>query len=211
MESLQNIIIICIKPLYTMHCQNLRVKNRVMTDNSEDYKNIREFLQGNQSAFNLLVMKYQQKIYWHARRMTGNHLDADEIVQEVLLVMYNKLKTFKFESSLYTWIYSIVTTRSLNYIKKKKIRYFFSLDDFEALQQSSSDDIVSSLEAKDKLKMLDVVLQKLPGKQKEVFIMRTFEELSYEEISEITGTSIGGLKANYFHAIKKITEQVKDE
>ncbi len=87
-----------------------------------DFALIKDFVEGNDSAFNRLAVKYQDKIYWHARRMTGNHLDADEIVQEVLLVLYNKLKTFKFNSSLKTWIYKITFTRSLNLIKKNKIK-----------------------------------------------------------------------------------------
>lgn len=182
-----------------------------MAENTEDFKLIREFLTGSQSAFNSLVIKYQQKIYWHARRMTGNHLDADEVVQEVLLVLYNKLKTFKFESSFYTWLYTIVSTRSLNFIKRNKIKQFLSFEDNETLQKKSSDDIVKNIEAKEKLDKLNEVLKKIPPKQRNVFIMRAFEELSYEEISEITGKSIGGLKANYFHALKKITEQMSYE
>ena len=96
-----------------------------MHELSNDFELIRNFIDGNESAFNRLAVKYQEKIYWHARRMTGNHLDADEIVQEVLLVLYNKLKTFEFKSSLYTWIYTITNTRSINYHKEKKSEKLF--------------------------------------------------------------------------------------
>ncbi len=71
-----------------------------MTSEKSDYDLIKEFIGGSEIAFNVLARRYQEKIYWHARRMTGNHLDADDIVQQVLLVMFNKLKTFKFQSSL---------------------------------------------------------------------------------------------------------------
>ena len=81
----------------------------------DDFELIKSFIEGNESAFNRFIYKYQDKIYWHARRMTGNHLDADEIVQEVLIVIYNKIKSFEFKSSLYTWIYTITNTRSINY------------------------------------------------------------------------------------------------
>ena len=80
---------------------------------NNDFELAKNFLNGDESAFNRLAVKYQEKIYWHARRMTGNHLDADEIVQEVLIVLYKKLNTFEFKSSLYTWIYTITNTRSI--------------------------------------------------------------------------------------------------
>lgn len=102
-----------------------------MQDASNDVELIKSFLQGDESAFNRLAKQYQEKIYWHARRMTGNHLDADEILQEVLIVLYNKLKTFKFNSSLYTWIYTITNTRSINFLKRKKLRIFLSLGDIK--------------------------------------------------------------------------------
>lgn len=179
-----------------------------MTADKSDQELVKDFLNGDESSFNKIVNKYKHKIYWHARRMTGNHLDADEVVQEVFLVMYNKLKDFQFKSSLYTWIYRIVSTRSLNHIRKKTIKKFFSIDDSSINIQDVNDDVVKNLEVKDKLRKIDSLLQSLPVKQREVFIMRHYDELSYEEISELTGKSIGGLKANYFHAVKKILEQM---
>lgn len=172
---------------------------------------IKSFINGSEEAFNKLVNKYQQKIYWHARRMLGNHIDADEVTQEVLIVMYKKLHTFKFDSSLYTWLFSITSRRSLNFIKKRNIRKIFSLDSADTTQWKSEDDIVNDLENKEKLNKLEKVLQSLPSKQREVFILRNFEQLSYQEISEITGKSVGGLKANYFHALKKIMELTNED
>ena len=177
-----------------------------MAELKSDYDLVKSFIQGDQAAFNEIVNRYKQKIYWHARRMTGNHLDADEILQEVFIVLFNKLKDFQFKSSLYTWIYKITSTRSLNYIKKRKAKEFLGLEDKFDTLVSSGNEVVKDIENKEKLKKLDEVLQKLPSKQREIFIYRNFEELSYEEIAEITGKSIGGLKANYFHAIQKITE-----
>lgn len=177
-----------------------------------DFELVKEFNKGNEVAFNEIVKRYQQKIYWHARKMTGNHFDADEIVQEVLLVLYNKLKNFKFNSSLYTWIYRIVITRSINYLKKRNLRHFFSINDDEnTIDVKSYENIEADIENKEKLNKLDKLLQQLPSKQREIFIMRHFDELSYEEISEITGKSIGGLKANYFHAIQKINNLMRQE
>ena len=97
-----------------------------MTETNIDFDLVNRFIAGDESAFNRIVMKYQQRIYWHARRMTGNHLDADEIVQEVLIAVYKNLKSFQFKSSLYTWIYRITSTRSINFLKKRKLKEFLS-------------------------------------------------------------------------------------
>ena len=179
-----------------------------MHELNNDFELTKSFLNDDESAFNRLAVKYHEKIYWHARRMTGNHLDADEIVQEVLIVLYNKLKTFEFKSSLYTWIFTITNTRSINYLKKKNLRSFFSLDDISN-SKFEQNDMIDDLESKQKVEKIEKVLQKLPVKQREVFIMRNFDELSYEEISQITGKNIGTLKANHFHALNKIKELVK--
>jgi RNA polymerase sigma factor (sigma-70 family) len=183
----------------------------MISQNDQDFELVRKFLEGDESSFNKLVHRYQQRIYWHARRMTGNHLDADEIVQEVLMVLYSKLKTFKFNSSLYTWIYRITSTRSINFLRKKNLRTFFSTDSEEAAVLREKSDIIKNIEDKEKTDRVMKYLQKLPAKQREVFIFRNMDELSYDEISEITGTSTGALKANYFHAVKKITEYMDEE
>jgi RNA polymerase sigma-70 factor, ECF subfamily len=179
--------------------------NEIETD---DTLLIKEFLNGNEASYTKLALKYQKKVYWHARRMMGNHLDADEIVQEVLLIMYTKLDKFQFRSSLYTWIYRITATRCINLLRKRKVKEFLSLDD--GIEERRGEDIIENIEQKEKLKMVEDALQLLPPKQREVFILRAFEELSYEEIAEVTKKSIGGLKANYFHAIKKIEQIVNN-
>jgi len=179
-----------------------------MHDLNNDFELIKSFINGDESAFNRLAVKYQERIYWHARRMTGNHLDADEIVQEVLMVLYNKLKTFEFKSSFYTWIYTITNTRSINYLKKKSLKSFFSLDEISN-KKFEQKDVIDDIESKQKIEKIETAMQKLPVKQREVFIMRNFDEMSYEEISQITGKNVGTLKANYFHALNKIKEMVK--
>jgi len=182
-----------------------------MADNKNDFELVNKFTGGDESAFNKIVLKYQHKIYWHARRMTGNHLDADEIVQEVLMVMYKKLKNFKFQSSLYTWIYKITSTRSLNFINKRKIKQAFSFEDEPESSLRKNEDIIENLEIREKLEKVAEMLKKIPPKQREVFILKNYEQMTYEEISEITGKSVGGLKSNYFQAMKKIMEMVKKD
>jgi RNA polymerase sigma-70 factor (ECF subfamily) len=177
----------------------------MVSDN--DFDLIKKFLAGDESAFNLIVKKYQKRIYWHARQMLGNHLDADEVTQEVLIVIYKKLGSFNYNSSLFTWIYRIINTRSLNQIRRRKIKNFFSLDDDESsFELASKEDIVEDIANREKLHMVNKALEKLPPKQKQIFIMRNYEELSYDEISKITGITVGGLKANYFHALRKVLE-----
>lgn len=188
---------------------NFRTVQEHMAED-KDFEYIKQFIDGNENAFNMLVQKYQQKIYWHARRMLGNHMDADEVTQEVLIVMYNKLRNFSGKSSLYTWIFKITTNRCINQINRRKLKKFLFLEDAEYDRLKDSSDIVGDIEAKEKLKKLDNALQQLSVKQREVFAFRNFDELSYEEISEITGKTVGGLKANYFHALKKVTELMKE-
>ncbi|MBS4033764.1 MAG: RNA polymerase sigma factor [Ignavibacterium sp.] len=181
-----------------------------MADNSQDFELIKNFLDGDESSFNRLIRIYQDKIYWHARRMAGNHLDADEIVQEVLIVIYNKLHTFKFESSFYSWLYRITATRSINYLKKRNLKKLISLDDL-IKRKDDGVSVASKIEGTERISMIEQKLQGLPVKQREAFIMRSFNDLSYEEISEITGKSVGTIKANYFHAVNKLKELLRNE
>lgn len=181
-----------------------------MQEQNTDFELIKKFLDGDESAFNRLVLKYQEKIYLLARRMTGNHSDADEVVQEVLIVLYKKLNTFEFKSSFYTWLYRITMTRSLNFIKRRSLKELLPLSGLKNKVNENYDPLVS-IENKEKLERIEMILQKIPAKQREVFVLRNFEQLDYSEISEITGTSIGALKANYFHALNKVKELLKDD
>jgi RNA polymerase sigma-70 factor (ECF subfamily) len=182
-----------------------------MQNNSDDYELVRRFLSGDEQAFNKLAVRYQTRIYWHARRMVGSHDDADEIVQEVLMVIYKKLSTFNFQSSVYTWIYKITSTRCLNLINKNKMKRIISFNSDKYNESSFSDDVIVNFEQKEKFNKMENYLQKLPSKQREVFIFRNYDDLSYQEISEITGKSIGALKANYFHAFKKIKDHMEED
>ena len=176
-----------------------------------DFELVNRFNAGDETAFNEIVKKYQKKIYWHARRMIGNHLDADEVVQEVLIVIYNNLKKFRFQSSLYTWIYRITSTRTLNFLNRSKVKRLLGFEDSNAADLKMDEDIIENLEQREQFAKLEEKLKQLPAKQREIFILRNFEDMSYKEISEVTGKSEGGLKANYFHALSKITELMKDD
>ena len=175
----------------------------------EDLELIDLFRQGNESAFNEIVRRYQEKIYWVARRFVNDHDEADDVVQEVFIKAYDALKDFRSESGLYTWLYRIAVNMSLNVVRKRKVREFLQLDTLLGEEQSSEDRPDEELERSEHRTLVQEAVDKLPEKQRAVFVMRYYEELSYEEIAAILKTSVGGLKANYFHAIRKIGEYVK--
>ncbi len=154
-------------------------------------------------GFNLLLQKYQQKTYWHIRRLVINHEDADDLVQETFVKVWKNLANFRSESQLYTWIYRIATNESITFLNKKKRMFSVSLDDLntelaETLASSSYFD-------GDKLqrKLQEAVLT-LPEKQRLIFNMKYFDDMKYDDISEVLGTSVGALKASFHIAVKKI-------
>lgn len=172
---------------------------------------IEEFKSGNEQAYNQLVLRYQEKIYWIVRRLINDHDDADDVVQDVFIRAYHSLKTFKGESSFYTWIYRIAINVALNELRRRKIRKTFSLDEEVHQVASHDDDQLETLEKEEQRKAIERAIETLPEKQKKVFLLRYYEELPYEEIAAILRTSVGGLKANYFHAVKKIGEYLQRE
>lgn len=172
---------------------------------------IDKFLEGDESAFGMLINKYKRKIYLTAYRLLGNHEDASDITQEVIIKMYNELKNFRRESSIYTWLYRITTNLSLNELKKKKIRNFFDFEDVdEWLFKDEKQSPELSYRENELSNKIQEAINKLPEKQRTVFTLRYYDGLSYEEISEILGTSVGALKANYFHAINKLQKELKN-
>jgi RNA polymerase sigma-70 factor (ECF subfamily) len=178
-----------------------------MTDLS-DLELVELFQKGTETSFNELVRRYQEKIYWVARRFVNDHDQADDVVQEVFVKAYGALKQFRGESSVYTWLYRIAVNGALNSIRKQRVRDFIRIDEFfeTADDEQEQPDIIA--EKNEHQKLVEEAIAHLPEKQKAVFILRYHEELSYEEISHILKTSIGGLKANYFHAAKKIGEYI---
>ncbi len=182
-----------------------------MKSQIEDNLLIDQFLAGDVRAFNILVEKYKRKIYLTAYRLLGNHEDASDLTQEVIIKMYNNLKNFRRESSIYTWIYRITTNLSLNELKKRKIRNFFDYDEVEEwLFRDEKQSPELSYRENELSNKIQEAINKLPEKQRIVFTLRYYDGLSYEEISEILGTSVGALKANYFHAVNKLQKELKD-
>ena len=160
-------------------------------------------------GFNMLVRKYQQKVYWHIRKMVINHDDADDLTQEVFIKIHKNIDSFRQDSQLFTWIYRIATNECLNFLQRKKRRFFLPLGDLqtELLSHLTNSNYISGDEVQLKLQ---AALLKLPDKQRLVFNMKYFDDLSYEEMAEITKTSVGALKASYHIAVKKIEDILKN-
>lgn len=154
-------------------------------------------------AFNLLLNKYQQKIYWHIRRLVIDHDDADDLVQETFIKVWKNLANFRSESQLYTWIYRIATNESITFLNKKKLKNNISLDD---INTELADSLTSSsyFDGDKAQRKLQEAILTLPDKQRIIFNMKYFDDMKYDEISEVLGTSVGALKASFHIAVKKI-------
>jgi RNA polymerase sigma factor (sigma-70 family) len=162
------------------------------------------------AAFSLIIKKYQQRIYWHIRKMVIDHDDADDVTQNTFVKVWRNLDNFREDSQLYTWIYRIATNECLTFLKQKKAREMVSFDDleFKMAESLESDPLFSGDMIQ---KRLQKAILTLPEKQRLVFNMKYFDALKYEEMSEILGTSVGALKASYHHAVHKIETYLKSE
>lgn len=160
-------------------------------------------------AFSELVKAYSERLYWCVRRFVLCHEDADDLVQEIFIKVWASLPSFREESRLFTWLYRIATNEAINFVRKQSLRAALSFKsiDTEAERRIDEDPYFDGNEAQ---RLLMKAIGKLPPKQRTVFSLRYFEELKYEDIAEITGTSVGALKASYHIAYEKIKSEVKD-
>ena len=159
-------------------------------------------------AFNLLVRKYSERLYWQIRSMVQVHEDADDDLQNTWIKVWDALDTFRQESQLYTWLYRIAANESISFLKKARLKAALSLSDYERILSNrlAADDYFSG----DKIQLaLQKAIATLPPKQKAVFTLRYFQELPYEEIAEILETSVGSLKTSYHYAAEKVEAEVK--
>src|SRR6056297_1064481 len=146
-------------------------------------------------AFNLIVMKYQEKLYWHIRKIVIRHDDADDVLQNTFIKVWKSLDKFREASKLYTWLYRIATNESLTFLKQQKNKYLLPLEDHEnSLKNSLMSDVYFNGD-EIQLKLQKAILT-LPEKQRIVFNMKYFDEMKYDDISAILNTSVGALKAS---------------
>ncbi len=161
----------------------------------------------NEKLFNQIVKDYSERLWWHVRRFVNSHEDADDLLQEIFLKVWAALPSFRGESQLFTWVWRIATNETLNHLRKEKVRAAlkFSSIDAEMERRIQADPYFKGTEAE---RELAKAVLKLPEKQRQVFIMRWWDDLSYEEMSAITGTSVGSLKASYHIAQEKVRSLV---
>ncbi len=161
-----------------------------------------------EQGFRLLMQTYQERLYHHIRRMVITHEDANDVLQNVFIKVFKSIKNFKGDSKLYTWLYRIATNESITYLKKRNKRQSASIDESEngLANQLKADVYFDGDEIQIKLQQ---ALNTLPEKQRLVFNMRYYDNMSYQDISDVLKTSVGALKASYHHAAKKIEAYLK--
>jgi RNA polymerase sigma-70 factor (ECF subfamily) len=159
-------------------------------------------------AFNLIVEKYRERLYWHIRKIVIDHTDTDDLLQDTFIKAWNALGSFREASGLYTWLYRIATNEALSFLNRKRRKYLLPLMDVEKqLAGSLTEDAYFN---GDELQLaLQKALLTLPEKQRIVFNMKYFDEMKYEDMAEILDTSVGALKASYHHAVKKIEKYLE--
>lgn len=162
-----------------------------------------------EQVFNGIVHDYSERLYWHVRRMVGSHEDADDLLQDIFLKIWSALPSFRGEAQLFTWVWRIATNETLNWLRKEKVRAalrFASADDIAA-QKVAADPYFNGTAAE---REIAKAIARLPDKQRQVFLLRWWDELSYEEISAITGTSVGALKSSFHIAKEKLQLNLSD-
>ena len=162
-----------------------------------------------EKAFSILVKKYQERLYWHIRRMLVDHEDSNDVMQNVFIRVWNALANFREDAQLYTWLYRIATNECLTFIEQRKKKGTISINELE----SGLSNKIRADQGFDANKLewkLQLAIQQLPEKQRVVFILRYYDEMTYEEMSKVLETSAGALKASYHHAAKKIEDFIQN-
>ena len=171
---------------------------------------VQRFKGGDETAFNEIVRHYQEKLYYVALRMVNDHDDAADLSQEAFVKAYRSLSKFKEKSSLYTWLYRIVINLCINHQRAKRVRDFISLDALPMPLRTTQSAPDQEVERNDLGRAIQQAVQRLPAQQRAVFILRQYEQLSHQEIARTLGRSVGAVKANYFHAIRKLQTWLAD-
>jgi RNA polymerase sigma factor (sigma-70 family) len=158
-----------------------------------------------EKAFTAIVKKYQEKLYWHIRRMVVDHEDANDVLQNMFIKVWKGLENFREDAQLYTWLYRIATNESLSFLEQQKKRASVSFDE---MAPGLSNKLVAEkgFDAQKLEWKLQLAIQQLPEKQRIVFNLRYYDEMPYDEMSRVLETSAGALKASYHHAVKKIED-----
>ena len=161
-----------------------------------------------EEAFNGIVNAYTERLYWHVRRFLCSHEDTNDLLQDIFIKIWTALPTFRGDAKLYTWLYRIATNEVLNHLRKKRFKALVSLESSAAIVEKMIDDD-PHFNGNQLQRELHKAIQRLPDKQRVVFSLRYFDEMKYEDIADITGTSVGALKASYHHAYNKVKDEMQ--
>lgn len=174
----------------------------------QDDEIIRLYRSGDRErAFSEIVKAYSERLFWYVRCFVCCHEDADDLIQEIFIKVWAALPSFREEARLYTWIYRIATNETLNFLRKQKVRAALTFKSIDSeMERKIDEDPYFNGDAAQRALMKAV--QKLPEKQRIVFSLRYFEDMKYEDIAKLTGTTVGALKASYHIAYEKIKEQL---
>lgn len=161
-----------------------------------------------EKAFNGIVSAYSERLYWHIRRFACSHEDTNDLLQDIFIKIWAALPSFRGDAQLFTWLYRIATNEVLNHMRKQKFKALTSLENEASYLERKIDDD-PYFDGNMLQRELHKAIQRLPHKQRIVFTLRYFDEMKYEDIAQITGTSVGALKASYHHAYSKIKEDMQ--
>ena len=175
-----------------------------MSVQDKDFELIDQFLEGDIGSFEKLIKKYQEEIYYFVLRMLGNPADAEDITQMAFVNVFRSLNKFKKQSQFKTWLYKIALNLCLNHLKKSKVRETEELD----YTIASNDNPSGTILEKERREQLAKAIEDLPEKQKMTVILRTYHDLSYQEVSEVLGCSEGAAKANFHFALQKLKKKM---
>lgn len=182
-------------------CGNFTQKKRIMHDDEQLIEQLRD-PQRCRKAFNEVIKIYTEPLYWQIRKMVIDHDDANDVLQNTFIKAWSSIENFRGDAKLSTWLYKIAINESITFINKEKQRNNVSLDDDSFLINSLASD--EWFDGDDLRLELQKAINSLPEKQRLIFNMRYFDDMKYEDMSEILGTTVGALKASYHHAVKKI-------
>lgn len=160
---------------------------------------------GRDAAFALLIKRYQERIYWHVRKIVQDHDDADDVVQTTFIKAWKGIEGFREEAKLKTWLYRIATNEALTFVKRQKKQLTTEVEDIQNVR-SHSETYSEFMEGEEIQRKLDQAVNQLPEKQRIVFCMKYFDEMKYDEIAAVLGGTVGSLKASFHHAVKKVEQ-----
>ena len=161
-----------------------------------------------EEAFRGIVDAYTERLYWHVRRFLCSHEDTNDLLQDIFIKVWSALPQFRGEARLYTWLYRVATNEVLNHLRKQKFKALVSFESAAAVLERKIDED-THFNGDELQRELHKAIQRLPEKQRIVFTLRYFDEMKYEDISEITDTSVGALKASYHHAYNKVKSDLE--